>query len=781
MKSLLRQCIDRPLWIFVVILLATLPFLDGALHPRFHGGVENFFEEDDPHLAYYNEFRRQYGSDEVVVIAFAAPDIFKPDVLQVIDRLTTALGGIHGVNRVHSLTTAQTARGQGEDIEFAPLVTMDDLGPEALRRLRREAAGGKGNLRAFISDDGRTTMLLLEFARFKGIDEREARLKTIRKVAAAETEGRYELRYSGGPFLESEINSLVKSDNYRFAPIVTVVVALIILALTRDLQLPLFSMLNVVLVLIWGSGLLFMMGESLNSTTVIIGPILLAITFAASIHLLSRFKELHSDKGLTVQDAVFHSLTALWRPVLLTALTTAVGYFSFLSTSIRPVKILGLYTGFGVLISFVLTVTFLPSLLLIFYRQRPASNRSTRLPATTEVNRTFFRVLERLSAFTIRRYREIGVIFAALAVLTTWGMTKLTYNTQFITYLWDDNEVKQDILFIENRLGGIISVEMVVEARSADHDFNKPESIALLEQIQSEVVQHMQGRYSRSFSVADYFKEVHYAFNNSDEEYYRVPDKAMDIADYYELGDGEVLDRLVTADRRHARISFSSVFGSSKDERRYRHFVNSRVQQLVGDRYDVRMTGMSSLYGTMGDLLQRSQLYSFGTAFVLIFFMMYFVCRNIWMMVLSMVPNLFPIACTLGLMGWAGIPLDTSTVMIASVTMGIAVDDTIHMITWIRRHQAAGLDLPEAISRAFRDTGRPIVITTVVLFCAYAVLITGSVKPIAAFGSLAGLAIVLALVGDLFVLPALMLLVRRLKLVAGSRQLVAGTREVRES
>ena len=145
-------------------------------------------------------------------------------------------------------------------------------------------------------------------------------------------------------------------------------------------------------------------------------------------------------------------------------------------------------------------------------------------------------------------------------------------------------------------------------------------------------------------------------------------------------------------------------------------------------------------------------------AFIIIFFMMFFVCKTIKLTIISMVPNLFPIFLTLGIMGWFNIPLDVSTIMIASVTLGIAVDDTIHYLVWFRRNISSGMDTKPALVKALRDVGKPIVITSVVLLFGFIVLLTGSIKPTQTFGALTALAMLLALVGDLFLLPMLILI-----------------------
>ena len=230
---------------------------------------------------------------------------------------------------------------------------------------------------------------------------------------------------------------------------------------------------------------------------------------------------------------------------------------------------------------------------------------------------------------------------------------------------------------------------------------------------------------------------------------------------HYELGDPEALERIITPDHREICVTFSTIWDSN--ESGYMLHAQAIDYPEKGHWHRIfpfTLRGLSSLYLTMYKHLQESQIKSFFIAFSIIFLMMIAVCRNLWLAILSMIPNLFPIIVTLGVMGWFGIPLDVATTMIASVTIGIAVDDTIHFVSWLRRNSAAGMDTSAAIVRTFADVGKPIVITTFLLFSGFMVLVLGSIIPTKMFGILTAISMVFALIGDFFVLPPLILILK---------------------
>jgi predicted RND superfamily exporter protein len=300
---------------------------------------------------------------------------------------------------------------------------------------------------------------------------------------------------------------------------------------------------------------------------------------------------------------------------------------------------------------------------------------------------------------------------------------------------------------------------MLIQARSPEHDFTHPESLRLLSDIQNDLM-HKLPHFSSTFSMADYVKEINRAFNYGDEKFYRIPDTRADILDYCELAEPDILDHAVAPDMMEARISFQSRWGSNALAKKYNAMIIRYMKEKLGTNYSYRITGISSLYLSMGENLQRSQIKSFLSAFIIIFIMMYFVCGNIPLTVISMIPNLFPIMLTLGLMGIMNIPLDIVTIMIASVVIGIAVDDTIHYIVWLKRNCTGGMDVQEALIKTYRDTGKPIVMTSVVLTFGFFILVLGAVRPTQTFGVLTAFSMATALFGDMVILPALIRLFR---------------------
>ena len=749
MERILQLVLRHHRLLVGAFLLLSMPFAFFAVQPSFSTGVQNLFEEDAADMVFYRQFQQTFGNEEVVLVALQGDHMFSPEMVLLTDRLTGLVAALPGVGRVTSMTSILLPEGNEDEIGFTPLFGMDDLSPESIdrglgRSLESELAGN------LYSEDRRTSALLIELEKMD-TSRRETVLTSIRRISEELRPAGVSLHYTGMAFTEQEMNDTVEYESVLFPPLLGLICAIVVWMILRDFLLMVLALAHVLMVLIFGTGLFVMAGRSYDITNVVITPILLAISLAAAVHILTRFRERRYEKGESTAEAVRHSMQRLWVPVLLTTLTTAVGYFSFLATTVPAVKTLGLFTGIGVLMAFVLTITFLPALLLTF-----VSDGRRGLLRASVFDRVFLRMIGPLGDFVIRRRRAIGLGFVIITVLTSLGIARLPVATDFLAYLRDSNVIKQDTLLVEQQLMGVVPVEVVVEAAPGTPGFDTPQAVAALTEIQEAIRAREPGLLTVNLSLPVLFRAMNKAMNGVD----AVPDTPEDIIDFHEMGDGEVLERVVSPDYRRARLNFAARFSRSLEFReKVRPWIESELSGRFAPAYRISLTDQPVLFANFAEKLTESLLRSFLTAFCFITLMMYLICRNLKQTVLCMIPNIFPIAATFGFMGWIGIPLDVSTILIASVTLGIAVDDTIHFVTWMKRNlEREDFTPAAAIRQTYLDTAKPIVGTTVILCCAYLLFLTGEMKPTAAFGGLAALALVLAVIADLIFLPALILL-----------------------
>ena len=761
MDSMIELIVKRSRYVLAAILLISLPMLYSSLQQKFFNHVDIFFEENDPDILFYKKFQKTYGNEELAVILFTDRNIFTRENIELIRMMTSRIDASEGISRVFSLTNAQEAVGTDDTVIFKTIIHDGELQQHTLAAIRKKALSNNTLVNNLISADGKTTAILIELEPIRDNIKKRKILLDIMNSCNEIAGSRIKLHFAGVPYVEVELNSLTRDDFLTFTPIIFIITFIIVTMMLKNVSLSLLCQFNLMLSLIWGVGIFSLCGETLNMVTMIMGAVLLAIAVADSIHMLSHYREVFDSNGGNHLDAVKDALRYVWLPCFFTSLTTGVGFFSFVTSSIRPVKILGVFTSIGVLVAFILTITFLPAILLLMKRRssKEMGKGGHELHGEDQLHESglFTEVLTKIAKLSTGHSRCIFALFLVIFAVTLVGAMRIEFETNTMHYLPDDNTIRTDINYIENNFGGTIPFVLLVRAKSEEFDFNHYESLKLIDDIQTDLMKGIK-HFSTSLSIADYFKEINQAFNGDSKAYYRIPENSLDILDFYEIGDTDVLDRIIAPDRMEARISFQSRWDSNEAAKGIDTYISRYMKSKLGDNYSYKFTGLSSLYLHMEFNLKESQIRSFLLAFVIIFVMMFFVCGNIKLTVVSMVPNLFPIVLTLGIMGWKNIPLDVSTIMIASITIGIAVDDTIHFIVWFKRNLSSGMDVQESLMKTFRDVGKPIVITSLVLFMGFFILILGSIKPTQAFGVLTAMAMLFAVMSDLIILPALLMI-----------------------
>lgn len=746
--------------VLVILLLSTLPMVYFYSQQRHENHIGIYFDRDNEDLVYYRQFQEKYGNEEFVMVVFKEPDIFTVKNIGVIRDITSALKNIDGVHRTLSLTEVREAYGEAESVSFRQVVP-EDYTDSSLSAVKNRVLTDRNLVNSVISPDGTTTAIFAQMVPLR--DEEKRRLvntiiEEVKKTAA----GRVDIHFSGVPVVETKMNILSARDYNLFTPITLLIIFIIVALNLRNWTLSFLTLLNMLLIFAWGIGIYCMAGQTFNMLTVILGPMLLTTAVEHSIHVLSQFEEdyIASDGRNNYADLVRMTIREVWIPCFLTSATTAMGFLSFGKATVQPVQTIGIYTSIMVLLGFIITMIFLPAALM-FLQNRMHDHISWKIAnsAKNHDSGIIMKLLMKLVHFDVRHYRTISVIMVSLLLaFAAIGIYKLHFETNTIQYLSERDSTKSDIRFIEKNLGGSIPFAIAIKAVSPEYDFSNPGSLKMIDRAQKDLMELSGGRYTYSFSIANYFPEINRAFHENDQSFFKLPDSQMDVLDFYEISDQEVIGRLVAPDRMEATINFQTRWSNNGDALQNFNIISRHLDSLLGDKYTWKITGLSTLYLKMETNLMTTQISSFILSFILIFGMMFFVCRNFTLTIISMIPNIFPIFITLGIMGIFNIPFDVATIMIGSVTLGIVVDDTTHYMIWFRRNMVQGMSHRDAIVQTFRDVGKPTFITSLVLCLGFGVLVLGSIRPTQYFGILSAFAMLIAPFGDYLMLPALILI-----------------------
>ena len=722
-----------------------------AARVAFDNTIEIWFLEGDEGLAGYRRFLDLFESDELVVVAMAPGDVFTTQNLALVDRIARRLRGIDNVIRVTSLTDVEVPRAVDGGVEIGPLMDGIPSDPAELEDIRRRALSNPLLSGTLLSPKGDATAIVAQIAHIQGqFDYKVALLKQVREILSEEASGGPALHLGGAPVIDDAFFRYTERDFDTFMPVAFLLVTIVIFVIFRRPSSVMLPLSVVLLSEVWTFGLMGLLGLKINVVSTILAPLLLAVGIADSIHLLSEyFDELGA--GRSRQEAIVGATGNVFTPCLLTSVTTAAGLLSLLTSELGPIREFGAMAAVGVLLAFVITMVFMP-VALSFLKPRPGR------ALATSGNGPLVRALLCLGRLGTRRPGVVIGVSVLLAVAAVAAVTRLEVGTNSMDYFRRSDPVRQDIDFIDARIGGTASIEFLLQGDEPGA-FKEPAALAKMEAL-SAYLEDLPG-VSRAYSIVDYLKEMNRVLHGGDPKYYVLPATRAEAAQYLLLMEGsDDLDDLIQDDAQIARVSArirmedSMALSARVDE------IEAYLATHFRDGIRAQATGLVMLMHEMEAYLLQSQIRSFAVAFVVIVILMGMMLRSLTLGLFAMIPNVLPVLLTMGIMGVAGIHLDVGTVTIASIILGLVVDDSIHFLYRIREELPRCRDTAEAILVSIRSVGKPIFSTSVILALGFWVLCLASFKPNINFGLLSGTAIVLALLADLIVLPAAIILLK---------------------
>jgi predicted RND superfamily exporter protein len=743
--------------ILVVAVLLTVPATRLALQIQPEETFDDWFWAEDPSYRTFKWFQDVFGNDMFAVVTVTDDDLFSTASLRALAALTDRLEHTPGVAEVTSLTNVEYVQGVGDELVVGPLVETIPETAAARAQVRARALGTDLYRRVLVSDDGRTAGVLVRLAEYDTGSEEQRIVGALQAtVARASRELGRPFLLAGFPVLDAEILTASMADARVFLEVSAPVIFGILLLFFRRLVPAVLSFLTVGLALVLTFACYVAAGHRFGMLTAILPVLILAIGIADAVHILVHYYE-ELSAGRERRAALVETLRRMVRPCLFTSLTTAAGLASFLASDIPTVRLTGLYAAIGVLIAFVLSVTVLPAVL-------------SWLPAPVAVARrgygegAFTRTLGRLTRFVLRYRRAILVGAVALAGLSALGAARVTSETTWLRMLRESNPLRAVYATIEARLSGVNNLEFLV--RGPEGQLQDPALLRRLDRVEAFIASRPE--VSKVVSLTDYVKEINRALSGGDSRAYAIPPTRAAVSQellLYEVSGGKELADVATSDYATGRMTVWFATTSSREGARLRDAILAFARDQVG--LDLVATGSASLWADMELKVLRSQARSLPLAAALITLCMVLLLRSVRLGLVSLIPNVLPIVMMFGTMGLCGIPLDITTVIVAGLALGIAVDDTIHFMTRFQRELAATGSYEQAIRRSNLTIARAMIATSVILGAGFATFTLGSFTGTVYFGVLCGLTMAYALAGDLLLLPALLLVLRPLR-VAGA-------------
>ncbi len=712
-----------------VLTLAALPWLAGL---GVDNSIEVWIDREGEAFTAYREFLDAFGSEEYVLVLYRLPAAVELPFLERLTDLRFELEEIDGVQRVRDLAQVY-ARG------------FSLLGLDAFQHELAESPFYRNFL---ISADGATAATWIEL---EGREHRD-RGSLVEGIRAAIDEAAFrdavpggEVHLAGSPVIDHALDEGSRHASLTLFPLVFLLSAILLLAFFPRPYGVAIPFLSVGAGIVWILALMAAAGRSLNMVTVTLPPLLWVLGLSTSIHLLSRCRQL-LGAGEEIETAIRRSMAELGRPCLLSALTTALGFGSLVASTMRPVREMGVFAALGILLCLAGNFLLFPFLARAL-PPSPSAEGGRRHP-----------LLHALAVFVGRHPRPIVAVAGILGLALLASLFGLRADANVIGFFKRDSPTAVTYNRVLAGFTGPYSIELLL---SPEADAVTLDSFRRLD----DLVASFAARHgvAKVLSAADLVKKAHQRQVQAPPGVHRLPeDEAAFERAWQDVRDhlGDELDSFYHADTGTLRLSLLAQPMGSAEHRRLLDEIRSSLAAADGG-WRARLTGIVPLLVDMQERLLEGQIRSFALAFLFIGPVIALLLRSARYATLSLAPNLTPIVFSLGIMSLFDIALDPATVMIAGIALGIAVDDTIHLLEAYMRHRRAGAGADAAVDESLQTVGRAMMRTSVVATLGFLVLCFSEFLPLLYFGLFTAVAMVAAMVADLVVLPALLLLAER--------------------
>jgi uncharacterized protein len=759
------------------------------------GRVEAFMRPDDPALQSYYAMRREFGQDNRLVIAVAAPDVFDTAFLKKFSALHNEIAdGVPYISEIFSPYNIPFIEYENGGVYLEQLVRNLLLRGRDPAELRDRILDTPLYRNFIISADGQTASIVIEPYRYapassdcipdpangvicspKILPVEERKLlgapQYMEMSAAAEAiiarydaEG-FSVYMAGAPVVSTEIVKMMERDMPRFTLACVIITLLTMLAVHRSILVALGALLSFVSAILTTLATFALSGTAMTPPTQLLIPMTLVVGLCTYIHFISGLLKARA----TTKDDLSALKAAIHRchtPIVFAALTTAGGLGALMVSPLAPIADLGRFGLVSVALSYVLALFWAT----IVFRTLPNRylNRQKAAP------RLMAATLERIAAAsTLNPLRTLGISLALVAV-AGFGITRLGYSHNSLLWLPKDNSARVSTEFIDSHYNGSVNLELVITPKGG-RDFRDADLLHSIEKTAVAMPDAVSIPIGRHTSMISFLEETNQAIHDGDRAFRTLPGQD-DIWDQVLLMEGQGNDdvkRYVSLDYAKGRVSFQTPWLEAKLYTDVIATIEQRFQTALGDKADVHATGLIALLAQTSAAVLESVTYSYLMALVIVTLCMALALRSFGWGLVSMVPNVLPFVVLLGVMGYAGIPLDTFTILIGGIITGIIVDDTLHVFHTIRDKVEAGEDVVQAVRNTMRETGDAVAVTTLVVMASFAVFMLSGMANIRAFGLLMVIGSALALLADCIVGPAVIALYLRRRSVALPRMQVS--------
>lgn len=712
-------------------------------------GFKMWFSPQDPYLLSYEQYEKNFGNDDNVVVAIHSPSgIFDKESVAIIKDLTAKMWKIDDVIRVDSLANHQMITGGGGDILIESVLESDDA--EFLKKRGEQVIADDQIVNLLISEDLKTATV---FAQLKPLYEKKGQYReAVRQVQKLTREypnrGDHSFYITGSAALSSAYDD-VAEDTMYLTPIMVLIMMTILYLSFRSLRFSLMAVGLIAISVLMVFGLSGWFGIKYHSMTSCLPQILIAITLADVVHFLATFfkeRSLGRSKKLAAETAIEIN----FMPTLMTSVTTSLGFLTFCTSELIPVRELGILASLGVMLAWAVSIGIAPAAMMYFPSRQGNKAEGETLKAPEKNYKWVPTYLD-----WIERWRYPVVIGWALFFAgSTFLASKVSVNADISNYFSDSTEIKKASDFMSANFGGSRGIEMVIDSGKPD-GVKDVHFLSKLMAYEEWILE--QKEVTKVMSIGDIVAELSSALEAPTLPSSRMPASSDSVAQQLflysmSLPVGMGLNYWATLDYQKTRMK---IYWDIEDSQKTLTEISRYEEKAKDLGLNAVITGKAALLpGLNHHIIETFQDANFR-ALLLIIITMILIFRSLKIGLLSMIPNIIPSAFGGAVMYLLGLKLDAGTILVMSVVMGIAVDDTIHFLSHYQDCRKEGLSVRDSLSRVFHEVTFSLSLTTGILILGFSLSVFSHFMPFANFGLMTAICLSFAIFADFMLLPAI--------------------------
>lgn len=760
-QRIARLILRNRLAILIVVGVITLLMSFQMVSLKFYLEPTPLLPQSDSLLIKYKEITKLFGRGEnIMVIGVEDQNFFQNDNFNEWIKLENKLREIDGVEHVFSITDIFSLEKNTETRSFTFNKVFDKQ-----TYLQHEVDSLKDIVFSlpFYEDilfnkesNVYLMMITLRYDKITTIARVQFMDHLINTTKEYQLATNNTLRYSGLPYIRTTVGEMIKSEMYMFIILAVLITAILLYILFRSFRIVLFSMLVVAVSVIWGLGIMSTIGYQITLLTAVIPPLIIVIGVPNCIYLLNKYHHEYSVHGNKVK-ALQRVIQKIGSATFLTNLTTAAGFGTFIFTNIRILNEFGLVAAIGVMVVFLISILLIPT---IFSFLAPPEARHLQHLDSIRINNSISRVV----ITTLYKRKTIFTATILMIVFGFWGLSRVQSKGYMVDDIPKNDPVYIDLKYFEKNFSGVMPLEIVI-------DTEKPKGV--LQEITMRKINVLQEKLknyselSRPISVAEAAKFVRQSYYNGNPVHYRLPsgpERAF-VMSYLpkNMNNNNLLNRFVDSTGRLTRIIYNVADVGSVQIKNLKSKIQADIDSTFKDNaHLVTITGGSVIAARGNDYLVNSLFVSLLAAIGIISLFIFWMFRRGKMVLFSILPNLVPLLLTAAAMGFIGIPLKPSTVIVFSIAFGIAVDNSIHFLAKYKQELIRTNNNTKAsVICAIRETGVSMIYTTIVLFFGFGIFAASKFGGTISLGILVSLTLLVALFSNLIVLPSVLLSLSR--------------------